>query len=75
MTSRPAESRSPRATVWAESRGRSLLELAFAWLLGQPVTSSVIAGATTAEQVRANAAAVGWRLTPAEVKEVGDLAL
>jgi aryl-alcohol dehydrogenase-like predicted oxidoreductase len=59
--------------AWAKERGHGLLELAFAWLLGRPVTSSVIAGATSAEQVRANAAAAEWRLTPAEVKEVGEL--
>jgi aryl-alcohol dehydrogenase-like predicted oxidoreductase len=59
--------------AWAKERGHGLLELAFAWLLGRPVTSSVIAGATTPEQVRANAAAAEWRLTPDEVKEVGEL--
>jgi aryl-alcohol dehydrogenase-like predicted oxidoreductase len=55
---------------FAESRGKTLLELAFAWLLGQPVVSSVIAGATRPEQVQANAAAASWGLTPAEVEEV-----
>jgi aryl-alcohol dehydrogenase-like predicted oxidoreductase len=59
---------------WARARGRGLLDLAFAWLLGHPVVSSVIAGATSPEQVRANAATADWRLTPAEVKEVGALA-
>jgi len=38
-------------------------------LLGQPVVSSVIAGATSAEQVQANAATAEWRLTPEEVAE------
>lgn len=57
-------------TKWAEARGHSILELAFAWLLGQPVVSSVIAGATSPEQVRANAATAEWRLTPEEVTEV-----
>jgi aryl-alcohol dehydrogenase-like predicted oxidoreductase len=33
----------------------------------------VIAGATSAEQVRTNAATAAWALTPEEVKEVGDL--
>lgn len=47
---------------FAESRGHTLLDLAFAWLLRKPAVSSVIAGATSAEQVRANAAAGGWRL-------------
>jgi aryl-alcohol dehydrogenase-like predicted oxidoreductase len=60
--------------TWAAERGRSLLELAFAWLLGHPVVSSVIAGATKPEQVRANAATADWRLTADEVAEVGKLA-
>ncbi|HEY8572998.1 aldo/keto reductase [Phenylobacterium sp.] len=58
---------------WAAERGKSLTDLAFAWLLGHPVVSSVIAGATTPEQVRANAATAAWRLTPDEVAEVGKL--
>jgi aryl-alcohol dehydrogenase-like predicted oxidoreductase len=59
---------------WAEARGHTMLELAFAWLLGQPVVSSVIAGATRPEQVQANAAAAAWRLTPEEVAQVTKLA-
>ena len=59
---------------WADARGKSLLELALAWLLGHPVVSSVIAGATKPEQVNANAATAAWKLTPAEVEEVGKLA-
>ena len=59
---------------WAEERGHDMLELAFAWLLGHPVVSSVIAGATKPEQVAANAATAGWRLTPDEVAEVTKLA-
>jgi len=60
-------------TGWAEERGHTILELAFAWLLGHPVVSSVIAGATSPAQVAANAATATWELTPEEVKEVGDL--
>jgi aryl-alcohol dehydrogenase-like predicted oxidoreductase len=59
--------------IWAQERGHTILELAFAWLLGHEVVSSVIAGATTPEQVKTNAATSGWHLTPEEVKEVGDL--
>jgi aryl-alcohol dehydrogenase-like predicted oxidoreductase len=59
--------------AWAAERGHTVLELAFAWLLGHEVVSSVIAGATTPEQVKTNAAAAAWALTPEEVKEVGDL--
>jgi len=61
-------------TGWAEARGHTVLELAFAWLLGHEVVSSVIAGATSPEQVRTNAATAEWRLTPEEVEEVGKLA-
>ena len=60
-------------TAWAEARGHTVLELAFAWLLGQPVVASVIAGATTPEQIRANAATADWTLTPDEVAEVTKL--
>jgi len=59
---------------WAAERGHSMLDLAFAWLLGHPVVSSVIAGATRPEQVAANAATAGWKLTPEEVAEVTKLA-
>jgi aryl-alcohol dehydrogenase-like predicted oxidoreductase len=58
---------------WAKERGHTLLELAFAWLLGHSVVSSVIAGATNAEQVDANAAAAGWVLSAADISEVSAL--
>ena len=61
-------------TAWAEARGHTLLDLAFAWLLGHAAVSSVIAGATSAEQVAANAATAAWTLTAEEVAEVGALA-
>ena len=51
-----------RLRVVAESSGRSLLELAVAWLLAQPSVLSVSCGATTPEQVAANAAAASWSL-------------
>ena len=63
-----------KLSAYAEDHGHSLLELAFAWLLGHGVVSSVIAGATRPEQVMANAAAAAWKLTPAEVEEVTALA-
>ncbi|MCA6238815.1 MAG: aldo/keto reductase [Phenylobacterium sp.] len=55
---------------WAEQRGRRILDLAFAWLLGHRAVSSVIAGATSPEQVQANARCAEWILTPEEVEEV-----
>jgi len=62
------------ATAWAAERGHSVLELALAWLAAKPVVASVIAGATSAAQVRANAAAATWVLTPDEAAEVDALA-
>ncbi|HWM23057.1 MAG TPA: aldo/keto reductase [Ilumatobacteraceae bacterium] len=53
-------------TALAESRGRSMLELAISWLVSNPLVATVIAGATKPEQVAANVAAAGWNLTPEE---------
>ena len=61
-------------SAYAEARDHDLLDLAFAWLLGHGAVSSVIAGATKPEQVKANAGAASWKLTPEEVTEVAGLA-
>ena len=55
---------------WSEQHDRTLLDTAIAWLVGQPSLASVIAGATKPEQVRANAAAGDWEMTPDELVEV-----
>ncbi|TPI41354.1 aldo/keto reductase [Mesorhizobium sp. B3-1-6] len=55
---------------FAETRGRTLVELALCWLAQRPRVASIIAGATRPEQVEANAHAAGWKLTPAEMAEV-----
>jgi aryl-alcohol dehydrogenase-like predicted oxidoreductase len=62
-----------RLSDFAAARGRTVLELAFAWLLANPLVSSVVAGATSPEQVAANAAATQWSLTSAEREEVAGL--
>ena len=58
---------------FAASRRRSLLELAFSWLLAHGVVASVIAGATSDEQVRNNAAAADWKLTRDDMEEIDSL--
>ena len=58
---------------FAESRGHALLELAFSWLLAHGVVASVIAGATSAQQVRDNAGAATWELTPEDLEEIDSL--
>jgi aryl-alcohol dehydrogenase-like predicted oxidoreductase len=55
---------------YANSKGHTILELAFSWLLANPVVSSVIAGATRKEQIDANATATGWKLTKDELAEI-----
>jgi aryl-alcohol dehydrogenase-like predicted oxidoreductase len=56
--------------AFAQQRGRSLLELAFSWLLRDSVVASVIAGATSSAQVEQNIAAAGWILTPEDLAEI-----
>lgn len=55
---------------FAESRGHTILELAFSWLLAHGAVASVIAGAKSAEQVRGNARACEWELTKADLAEI-----
>ena len=57
-------------TAFAEERGHSVLELAIAWLAAQAGVPSVIAGATSPEQVKANAAAAAWTLSDADLAAV-----
>jgi aryl-alcohol dehydrogenase-like predicted oxidoreductase len=59
-----------RLDEFAEAQGHTLLELAFCWLLSQPTVSSVIAGASRVDQVKANASAVDWKLTENDLEQV-----
>jgi aryl-alcohol dehydrogenase-like predicted oxidoreductase len=60
-------------TDFAESRGHTLLELAFSWLLAHTVVASVIAGATSERQVRDNVAAARWKLSAEDLEEIDSL--
>lgn len=55
----------------AEAAGKELTDLAFGWLLRDPVVPSVIAGASTPEQLRRNAEAAAWTVPPDVVAAVG----
>ncbi len=55
---------------WSQQRGRSLLEVAIGGLAALPGCTSVIAGATSADQVRANAAAGEWVPADTELAEI-----
>lgn len=55
---------------FAEARDHTILDLAVCWLLARPTVASVISGATSSDQVHANANAAGWRLTEADLAEI-----
>jgi aryl-alcohol dehydrogenase-like predicted oxidoreductase len=61
-------------SAYAADHAHSILDLAMAYLLSEPTVASVISGATRPEQVAANAAAVGWRMTETERAECRALA-
>ncbi len=59
-----------RLEGFCAERGRSLLELAFSWLLARPAVASVIAGATRPEQLEQNVKAGGWALGAADLEAI-----
>jgi len=56
--------------AFAQQRGHTLADLAIAWLLAEPAVASVITGASSPEQIAANAQAVSWKLDEAELAQV-----
>ena len=55
---------------FAEARGHTMLELAVSWLAARPAVASVIAGARSPQQLRANASAAGWRFAEADLAAI-----
>jgi aryl-alcohol dehydrogenase-like predicted oxidoreductase len=63
-----------RLATFADTRGHTLLELALSWLASQSEVATVIAGATSPEQVRSNTAAVqAWTLDDEEFAAVNEM--
>src|SRR5262249_23100478 len=62
-----------RLEEFCRLHGRTLLELAFSWLVSRPTVTSVIAGATRSEQGDANVRAVEWNLSHEDVAEIDRL--
>jgi aryl-alcohol dehydrogenase-like predicted oxidoreductase len=58
---------------FAEHREVELLDVAIGGLAAQPAVTSVIAGATSAEQVTRNARAAGWQPTAADLAELDEI--
>ncbi len=59
--------------AYAAARDLSVLDVAIGGLAAQPAVASVISGATSGDQVRANAAAVAWDPTEADLVELDEL--
>jgi aryl-alcohol dehydrogenase-like predicted oxidoreductase len=59
-----------RLMGFSEQSGHTMTELALGWLAAQPSVPTIIAGATSVDQVRANARATMCRLTSDEVAEL-----
>lgn len=59
--------------AFCKARGHTLLELAMSWLAARPTVASIIAGATTTEQVQANVQAVNWRMSTDDLAEIDKL--
>ena len=65
--------RTEKLIAFAEARGRTVLELAFSWLLARPLVASVIAGATRPEQLEQNVAAGAWKLSGDDLAEIDQI--
>jgi aryl-alcohol dehydrogenase-like predicted oxidoreductase len=59
-----------RLSELARQRGRTVGELALAWLVAQPAVSTVITGVSTVEQLEQNIRGAQWALTSDEIAEV-----
>jgi aryl-alcohol dehydrogenase-like predicted oxidoreductase len=54
----------------AKETGKSVAQIALNWLLRRPTVASVIIGARNEEQLRDNLGAVGWSLSPEQIKKL-----
>ncbi|WP_459556025.1 aldo/keto reductase [Lacunimicrobium album] len=57
----------------AEETGKTVPQVALNWLLSRPTVVNIVMGARNEEQLKANLAAVGWSLTPEQIKRVDDV--
>jgi aryl-alcohol dehydrogenase-like predicted oxidoreductase len=62
-----------KLNAFCKSRGHTMIELAFSWLLAKATVGSVIAGATKPEQIEQNAKAASWTLTADEIAEIDNI--
>ena len=55
-----------------EEIGKTVPQVALNWVLRRPTVASVIIGARDEKQLRDNLGAVGWSLTPEQVKRLDE---
>ncbi|MBP05436.1 MAG: aldo/keto reductase [Chloroflexi bacterium] len=58
---------------WAQNKGITMVQLAFSWLLAKKSVSSVIAGATSKDQIDSNITASGIEISYSELKEINSI--
>lgn len=58
---------------WAQNKGITMVQLAFSWLLAKKSVSSVIAGATSKDQIDSNITASGIEISNSELKEINSI--
>lgn len=56
----------------AKETGKTVPQIALNWLLTRPSVSTLVIGARNEEQLRQNLGAVGWSLTPEQIKTLDD---
>jgi aryl-alcohol dehydrogenase-like predicted oxidoreductase len=56
----------------AQETGKTVPQVALNWLLQRPTVANIVIGARNEEQLKQNLGAVGWNLTPAQVKKLDD---
>jgi aryl-alcohol dehydrogenase-like predicted oxidoreductase len=58
--------------IIAKETGKTVPQIALAWLLTRPTVSSVIIGARNESQLRDNLGAIGWSLTADQLKRLDE---
>ncbi len=56
----------------AAETGKSVPQIALNWLLQRPTVATVVVGARNEEQLRQNVGAIGWTLTPEQIKRLDE---
>lgn len=54
----------------AAETGKTVAQVALNWVLGRPTVASLVIGARNEQQLQENLGAVGWSLTPEQVKRL-----